>query len=185
MALAVVAALAACGSSGPKSARSSTSTSSTTSTSAPPSTTTTTVASSTTTAPPATTSTTAAKPASTTTTTPAPQTVTATSADNGHTIDLVVGDTFKVELSGCGGCGYEWEMTGQPSPVVFRYEGETTSAPPSTTTVGQPPVVGAPVTYEWTFKAVGAHTTGFVAGYYPPSQQKPSQTYTLTLTVKP
>ncbi|MHB1444906.1 MAG: protease inhibitor I42 family protein [Acidimicrobiales bacterium] len=118
-----------------------------------------------------------------TTTTAPPRTVTAGPANNGQTINLHVGDTLEVVLSGCGGCGYEWEMTGQPSPVVFRYEGESTTA--TTTTTGAAPVVGTPVTYTWSFKALSAHTTGFVAGYYPPSQKQPSQTYTLRLVVSP
>ena len=122
-----------------------------------------------------------------TTTTP-PRTVTAGSANNGQTIDLHVGDTLEVVLSGCGGCGYQWEMTGQPNPVVFRYEGEsstttTTTSSSSTTTPGAGPIVGKPVTYAWTFKALSAHTTGFVAGYYPPGQNQPTQTYTLHLVV--
>ena len=121
----------------------------------------------------------------TTTTTAPPKTVTAGSSDNGQTIDLHVGDTLEVVLSGCGGCGYEWEMTGQPSPVVFRDEGESTSSPTSSTAPGAAPVVGSPVTYTWTFKALSAHTTGFVAGYYPPSQKQPTQTYALHLVVSP
>jgi len=120
-----------------------------------------------------------------TTTSAPPKTVTAGSSDNGQTIDLHVGDTLEVVLSGCGGCGYEWEMTGQPNPVVFRYEGESTTSPTSSTAPGAPPVVGRPVTYTWTFSALSAHTTGFVAGYYPPSQKQPSQTYTLHLVVSP
>ena len=75
-------------------------------------------------------------------------------------------------------------MTGQPSPAVFEYGGESSStSSTTTTTAGQPPIVGAPVTYTWTFKAVGAHTTAFAAGYYPPSQTTPTQTYTLRLSV--
>jgi predicted secreted protein len=121
---------------------------------------------------------------STTTTTAAPKTVTATQADNGRRLTLHVGDTLQVVLTGCGGCGYEWEMTGQPSSAVFQYEGETnSSASTTTTTVGQPAMVGTPVTYTWTFKALSAHTTGFVAGYFPPSQKAPTQTYSLGLTV--
>lgn len=122
--------------------------------------------------------------ANTVTTVAAPRTVTATSADNGHTLTLHVGDTLQVVLTGCGGCGYQWEMTGQPSTVVFQYEGESSSTSSTTsTTAGQPPIVGAPVTYTWTFRALSAHTTAFVAGYYPPSQTSPTQTYQLRLTV--
>ena len=98
---------------------------------------------------------------------------------------LHVGDTLQISLTGCADCGYSWRMTGQPSPVVFSYEGEQSTTPSTTSTsAGQPPVVGQPVTWTWTFKAVGAHTTGFIAQYFPPGQgAKPSQTFSVQLRV--
>jgi len=182
MAAALVASigLGGCSSSPAKTAHSTT----TAPTTAPTASTSTTPAavSSTTTSTAAVRSTTTSTPVRTTTTAP-PKTVTAGAADNGQTIAMHVGDTLEVVLSGCGGCGYQWEMTGQPNPVVFRYEGESTSSPTSSTAPGAAPVVGSPVTYTWTFKALSAHTTGFLAGYYPPSQKQPTQTYTLHLVV--
>ena len=179
----VALVLAGCSSSGPKAAKAKTST--TTSTTQASTSTSSTVAVSTTVG--ASTSTSRATTTTTTRTTgtiAAPTTVTATAADNGKTLTLHVGDTLQVVLSGCGGCGYQWEMTGQPSTVVFQYEGESSSSTSTTsTTAGQPPVVGAPVTYTWMFKAVSAHTTAFAAGYYPPSQSGPTQTYQVRLAV--
>lgn len=127
------------------------------------------------------------RPATVTTTTqppPASGTVQVTSADNGRTVDARVGQTVQIVLSGCGGCGYEWSMTGQPSPAVFQYEGETTG-PSSPTTTGGPPAGGAPVTYSWSFKAVAAHTTGFQAAYTGPGSTSPTQQFSVTLAVQP
>jgi len=178
----VALALAGCSSSTHKAAKSKTST--TTSTTEATSSTTTTVAVTTTAGGATTTSrATTTTTTKTTGTTAAPKTVTATDADNGKTLTLHVGDTLQVVLSGCGGCGYQWEMTGQPATVVFQYEGESSSTSTTSTTAGQPPIVGAPVTYTWMFKAVSAHTTAFAAGYYPPSQTTPSQTYQVRLAV--
>lgn len=119
------------------------------------------------------------------TTTARPATVRVDSTQNGRTVVLHVGDTLQVVLTGCGGCGYTWRMTGQPSPVVFTYQGEQTATPSTTSTsAGQPPVVGQPVTYVWTFKAVSAHTTGFIAQYFPPGQStRASQTFAVQLRV--
>jgi predicted secreted protein len=177
----VALALAGCSSSSPKAAKSKSST--TTSTTEAFSSTTTTAGVTTTTGGATTTSRVTTTTTTKTTGTVAPRTVTATAADNGKTLTLHVGDTLQVVLSGCGGCGYQWEMTGQPSTVVFQYEGESSSPSTTTTTVGQPPTVGAPVSYSWMFKAVSAHTTAFGAGYYPPSQTSPTQTYQLRLVV--
>ena len=179
----VAVALAGCSSSTPKAAKGKvTTTSTTTSTTAPTSSSTTTTAAVSTTV--GKTTTTSAVTGTTRTLTPVPpRTVTATSADNGRTLSLHVGDTLVVQLSGCGGCGYSWEMTGQPNAVVFQYEGTTSTTSTTSTSAGTPPIVGAPVTYTWTFKALSAHTTGFVAGYFPPGQTKPSQTYQVGLTV--
>ncbi|MHB1854538.1 MAG: protease inhibitor I42 family protein [Acidimicrobiales bacterium] len=185
MAVAVAAALgvAGCSSSTAKTAHSATSKAAPTT--APTATSTTAAAATSSTSSTSTTvhATTTSNTVHVTTTTAPPRTVTAGSSDNGRTIDLHVGDTLEVVLSGCGGCGYQWEMTGQPSPVVFRYEGESTTTPTSSTAPGAAPIVGSPVTYTWTFKALSAHSTGFVAGYYPPSQKQPTQTYTLHLVV--
>jgi predicted secreted protein len=98
---------------------------------------------------------------------------------------LHVGDTVQIALTGCADCGYSWRMTGQPSPVVFSYQGEQSSTPGTTSTsAGQPPIVGQPVTWTWTFKAVSAHTTGFTAGYFPPGQgTKATQNFAVQLRV--
>lgn len=132
-----------------------------------------------------TTPTSAAGAGSTSTTARAPETVRVDAGENGRTVSLHVGDTLQIVLSGCGGCGYQWRMTGQPSPVVFSYQGEqTTTASTTSTSAGQPPVVGQPLTYVWTFKAVGAHTTGFIAQYFPPGQgARASQTFAVQLRV--
>lgn len=141
--------------------------------------TTATTASTATTAPASTTSTSAAP-----TTTRRGATVQVGAADNGKTVTLHVGDTLEVVLTACQDCGYSWYMTGKPNPAVFTYEGEQSATPSTTsTTAGEPPVVGQPVTDTWTFKAVGAHTTGFIAGYFPPGQSTPSQTFQVRLTV--
>jgi hypothetical protein len=77
-------------------------------------------------------------------------------------------------------------MTGQPSPVVFTYEGENTGpASTTSTSAGQPPSVGQPVEYVWTFRAVSAHTTGFEAQHFPPGQGTASQTFSVQLRVAP
>ena len=131
------------------------------------------------------TSTSAAGSASTSTTAAHPATVRVDATQNGRTVALHVGDTLQIALTGCGGCGYTWRMTGQPSPVVFTYQGEQTTTPSTTSTsAGQPQMVGQPVTYVWTFKAVGAHTTGFIAQYFPPGQgARASQTFAVQLRV--
>lgn len=105
-----------------------------------------------------------------------------TAAQNGQTVALRVGDDLVVSLDGCGGCGYTWRMTGQPSTVVFSYEGEQTTTP--TTAAGSSSTAGPPASYSWTFKAVAAHTTRFTAGYFPPgSGGAPTQSFDVTLTV--
>lgn len=191
MALIGLAASACGGSSGPSAASTTTTSRPRTPTTAGPSVTPTSAGSPSTTVSPApagTGSTTSTTKAGATTTTAAhtPGTVNIGSAQNGQTVVLHVGDTLVISLDGCGGCGYSWQMTGKPNPVVLTYEGEqTTTASTTSTTAGQPPMVGLPVTYTWTFKAVGAHTTGFIAQYYPPGRNTPAQTYAVQLTVRP
>lgn len=117
-----------------------------------------------------------------TATTAAPSTVNVTAAQDGQTVVLGIGDDLVVSLDGCGGCGYTWRMTGQPSTVVFSYEGEQTTTP--TTAAGSSPMAGQAVAYSWTFKAVSAHTTRFTAGYFPPgSGSAPTQSFDVTLAV--
>ena len=132
-----------------------------------------------------TTSSTAPGSGSTTTTAAAPTTVRVDASQNRRTVSVHVGDTVQVVLTGCGGCGYTWRMTGQPSPVVSSYEGQQTgTASTTSTSAGQPPVAGQPVDYVWTFKAVTAHTTGFIAQYFPPQQgASATQTFAVQLRV--
>lgn len=120
-----------------------------------------------------------------TTTAASPQTVSIGAADDGKTVHLRVSDTLVITLTGCGGCGYQWVMTGQPNPVVFANQGHTSTTSTTSTSSGTPPMVGTPVTYTWTFKALSAHTTAFQAGYFPPGSQRPDQTYRVTLVVSP
>ena len=181
MAALSVGALVTAGCSSSTSKTTKTTTTTTTSTSTTTSTTSTTVAAAgvTTTTHPGTSTT-----APPTTTAHVPQTVTLTEADNLHDVTLHVGDKLKIVLTGCASCGSQWFMTGQPDPVVFSYDGE--QSPPSTTTTtgGAPPTTGnQSVTYTFSFTAVGAHTTGFTAGYFVSGQSTPSQTFSVNLHV--
>jgi len=130
-----------------------------------------------------TTTTTTTKP-HTTTTVAGPPTTVLTVANNGQTITGVVGETFEVELVACeASCGYRWVVTGIPSPVVLTDEGET-DTPTTPTTVSSVPETGGSTTQIFTFKAVGAHTTGLIIGYFPPGSNQASQTFQVTFTIK-
>lgn len=131
----------------------------------------------------------------TTTTTRAPRTTVLTQSANGSQVSGIVGDIFKVELSACtASCGYRWVITGLPSPQVLTYLGEqdtppstTTTAPSTTvsTTTTAPPTTGGSTTQTFSFKAVGAHGTGLIIGYFPPASATASATYTLTFHISP
>jgi predicted secreted protein len=77
---------------------------------------------------------------------------------NGQAVALKVGETFRVELPGIGGAGYNWYMKKFDARFLELLSQETIK-----TEVG---LVGSPVMHVWRFKARQAGQTEIRLDYY-------------------
>jgi len=101
-----------------------------------------------------------------------------TSADDGKTIELKLGDTFTIKLEGNPTTGYNWYVISSDPQIVAQQGDPAFKA--DTMMVGS----GGMVTL--TFKALSPGTTTLQLGYLRSWEKDiaPLQTYSLTLIVK-
>ena len=84
----------------------------------------------------------------------APAEVQLTQADNGKSVNVSNGGTLIVALTSNPSTGYAWSVV-SPEPKNLELDGQPKYVPPGSTT----PVVGAPGTEVFTFKAVEKGTS--------------------------
>jgi inhibitor of cysteine peptidase len=107
---------------------------------------------------------------------------TLTSADNGESITLAVGDILKVELASNPSTGYSWHIAANTDDVLAPV-GE-----PQFSLGSQTPMPGAGGTETFTFKAVAAGESTLTLIYNRPWETDvtptPDDTFTVTVTVE-
>ncbi len=111
-----------------------------------------------------------------------PEGLTLSSAMNGSTQNLRVGQNLVIELDTAGGSGYSWKVTTEPDAAVLKFV-SATQEKKSTDTTSAVPLTGTPEVATTTFRAVGAGTTKVVLGHVPPSGDAPEDTFSVTVTV--
>ncbi|MBI5157485.1 MAG: protease inhibitor I42 family protein [Acidimicrobiia bacterium] len=98
-----------------------------------------------------------------------------TAADDGAAIEVQVGETITVDLSGNPTTGYAWQVEGLDAAVMTATEPAFES---------DSELMGAGGTFTFTFTAVAAGETQLRLVYLRPWEQvEPLETFTMTITV--
>ena len=107
-----------------------------------------------------------------------PATLNAVETDNGHTLNLHVGDELKLSLAENPTTGYKWDFLTKPEPFCILT---------SDAYVANPAVsgFGGGGAHNWAFRSVKEGTAKLTLGYRRPWQKDtpPAKTFTLTLVV--
>ncbi len=111
----------------------------------------------------------------------APSEVQLTGDDNGKTVSVAKDGTVIIALVSNPSTGFSWAVISD-EPDNLELEGEPKFVPPGSTT----PVVGAPGTEVFTFKAVETGTSKLSMGYARSWEQgvQPEQTFEITVVVE-
>lgn len=118
-----------------------------------------------------------------TTSSTAKEPVSFTQADNGKEALLAVGEQASVKLETCGGCGYQWRVTEAPDAAIVESLPSSNQPRPTVTQPGEPPMVGVPTDEVFPFRGLAAGRTSVTIGYFPPAQDAPEESFTLTFVV--
>ena len=106
-----------------------------------------------------------------------------TKEQSGETVQMKVDEEVVVSLETCPGCGYQWEITSPPNGSVVEPQ-DASETPGDNQADDGTPIAGASGTIDFTFKGTGAGTTTVEIGYFPPAEDKPEETFTLTFVVR-
>ena len=106
-----------------------------------------------------------------------------TKEQSGETVQMKVDEEVVVSLETCAGCGYHWEITSPPDGAVVECCDATETEGDNQADDGTP-IAGVPGTLDFKFTGAGAGTTTVEIGYFPPAEDKPEETYTLTFVVR-
>ncbi len=99
-------------------------------------------------------------------------------SDVGKTIEVAVGNEFKIVIESNPSTGYHWELVGNLDDAVIQFISKEYRA-------DEPVMPGSGGVDVWVFKAVAAGETKIVLGNYPPAQGEPAaQEVTFTVVVK-
>jgi inhibitor of cysteine peptidase len=111
----------------------------------------------------------------------APDEVQLSQADDGKTVTLANGGTLIVALTSNPSTGYSWAVVAD-EPTNLELEGEPRYVPPGSTT----PVVGAPGTEVFTFKAIRTGTSKLSMAYARSFETgvEPEETFEVTVKVE-
>jgi inhibitor of cysteine peptidase len=101
-------------------------------------------------------------------------------ADSGKTFSADAGSTIIVALTSNASTGYAWHVR-DPLPSQLTQSGEARYVPPGSTE----PVVGAPGTEVFTFRAISAGTAELTLDYVRSFEDgDPASTYAVTIEIK-
>ncbi len=106
-----------------------------------------------------------------------------TKEQSGETVQMKVGEEVIASLETCPGCGYYWEETSEPDSAIIKTL-DKTETPPNNQSEDGSPIVGGSGSIEFHFEGVSAGTTEVEIGYFPPAEDQPEETFTLTFVVR-
>lgn len=99
--------------------------------------------------------------------------------DNGRVVELVIGNTLIVELTGNPSTGYSWDVASVDASVLKEIEGAEKFKPDADR-------IGSPGKVSLRFKAVGAGKTALKLVYHRPWEKNipPIRAYQVTVKVR-
>lgn len=110
----------------------------------------------------------------------APRELQLSDADSGKTVTADVGSTIIIALTSNPSTGYAWQVR-EPLPEQLAQSGDVRYVPPGSTS----PVVGAPGTEVFTFRATAAGSAELTLDYARSFEDgEPASVYTLTIEIE-